>query len=102
MIEPTDDMVRAFRSSGPNCSCCTDDPEAGVRRSLAAVLAILERDYDVTPKLPPVEHRTDGVWWNHYAQQYQAECACGETFSDGLRDAVTDRLLDHLECEARP
>lgn len=47
MIEPTDEMVEAFISFG------VDEAEfllADIRAGLAAVLAIVERDYRVTPR----------------------------------------------------
>jgi hypothetical protein len=44
MIKPTDEMHDAFWAAH-------DDPgDGGTERGLTAVLAIVERDYDVTPK----------------------------------------------------
>ena len=86
MIEPTDEMYAVFEYAG-------DIPEG-----VARLLALVERDYDVSPKPAPVEHRAkDGTWWNHYAEQWETECVCGETFADGYRDRADDRLLDHVE-----
>lgn len=96
MIEPTGEMRQAFREApgvGKACGC-----SVCLNHRLAAVLAIVERDYDVTPKAPPVEHRARGeAWWNHYMEQYEAECVCGETFADGRRGGAVDRLMDHLD-----
>lgn len=50
MIEPTDEMVEAFVASG------VDESEfllADTRAGLAAVLALVERDYELTPIPPP-------------------------------------------------
>jgi hypothetical protein len=93
VIDPTDEMVKAFERHFFTCFRDED-----VRDALAAVLAIVERDYDVQPKSPPIEHRSKGeAWWNHYAEQWEVECVCGESFADGYRDRAADRFLDHLE-----
>lgn len=95
MIEVTDEMFNAFRGAVADGD--------GYRGALAAVLAIVDRDYDVTPKLPPVDHQPKGdIWWNHSAEAYEAECVCGETFSGWPRSDAEERLLIHLEREARP
>lgn len=99
MIEVTDEMIYAF--AGEPEITATDAHAIGV--GLTAVLAIVERDYDVSPKLPQVEHRPKGdVWWNLSAETYMAECVCGEEFSGWPRSDAEERLLTHLEREARP
>lgn len=104
MIEPTDEMVTAFMRAAAETPVQVAGRELlNARAGLAAALAIVERDYDVSPKLPPVEHRRgDEIWWNHSAEAYEAECVCGETFSGWPRSDAEDRLLEHLEREARP
>jgi hypothetical protein len=66
---------------------------------LAAALALVERDYDVTPKLPAVEHRMadDRPWWNHTMSEHNVRCACGETFAGYAAIDASDRLADHIE-----
>lgn len=51
MIEPTDEMVAAFTRHFFTCFRDQD-----VRDALAAVLAVVERDYDVRPKFGPTGH----------------------------------------------
>jgi hypothetical protein len=99
VIEPTDDMISAFDEAVDRELGYLHRPQAEVLRvGLAAVLAIVERDYDVTPKLPPVEHRLRGeIWWNFSAESYQADCACGEEFTGWPRSEAEHRLLDHIE-----
>lgn len=46
MIEPTDEMIRAFDLAMTDV--CLEEDET--RRGLAAVLALVERDYAVLPK----------------------------------------------------
>jgi hypothetical protein len=104
VIEPTDEMANAGWDALP-----VSAQESGhidlddMKQVLAAVLSIVERDYDVAPKLPPVEHRLRGeIWWNFTAESYQADCTCGEEFTGWPLSATEERLLDHLEREARP
>ena len=75
-----------------------DDLDPWTVAALVDVLALVERDNDVTPKLPPFEHRIveGGPWWNHYANEYTAECTCGATFG-GTRDKAHEQALDHIE-----
>lgn len=96
MIEPTPEMRAAYEQAA-----AAETGWIAVRAStagLAAVLAIVERDHDVAPKLPPVEHRMRReLWWNHYAEGWEAECVCGESFAYWQRSEAEDRLLDHIE-----
>jgi hypothetical protein len=55
VIEPTDEMVQAFadaKAAVKGCPGLDDGDEQG----LAAVLAIVERDYDMLPKFRPHAH----------------------------------------------
>ncbi len=90
MIEVTNEMRAAFRADRDDwcdeIGCGRDDC---LTERLAAVLAIVERDYDITAKVPPFDHRavTEGPWWNEYANEYQAACTCGATFGGSSNDA---------------
>jgi hypothetical protein len=57
MIEPTDEMVRAFRE----VDTCDDMCAQGLHDRLAAVLAIVERDYDVSRKRCGAAHPDENV-----------------------------------------
>jgi hypothetical protein len=98
MIEVTDEMERAYDDAAwENPIELGGAYMADVRAGLAAALAIVERDHDVTPKLPEFEHKPrGGVFWNEYANEYQAECTCGQTFG-GRKAEVEHRILDHVE-----
>ncbi|GGN86295.1 hypothetical protein GCM10010112_67660 [Actinoplanes lobatus] len=97
MIEPTDEMYEALFDAGDACGGEFASKE-DVLRGLAAVLALVERDYDVTPKLPPFEHRMvgDGPRWSHYMNAYTVECTCGATYG-GEYIGARDQLLDHID-----
>lgn len=54
MIEPTDEMERVMYAA-----LAKQEPgrhHAALRAGLAAVLAIVERDYDVRPRIGPTNH----------------------------------------------
>jgi hypothetical protein len=100
VIEPTDEMREAFERA---FEFATSGDEVvisrrAIRAGLAAVLALVERDFDVSPKLPPFEHRMVGTGprWNHYMNEYTVECTCGATFG-GRAAEVAHGIQDHIE-----
>ena len=96
MIEPTDEMMQAYEVAAADEFAWLKVNAS--RQGLAAVLAIVERGCDVTPKLPPEEHRIvgDGPIWSEFANEYVAECVCGAVYG-GRKGDVEHRLLDHIE-----
>lgn len=94
MIPVTDELIALFEERGTDGDGNIVDTRAG----LESVLAAVGRDNDVTPKVPPFEHRAvRGPWWNHYASAYTAECTCGAEFSDGDLRGAKWRLDDHID-----
>ena len=114
MIDPIDEMREAFLAERED-ACdeigCGRPECLDVR--LAAALAIVARTRCMEPRghvfhplarpEPPVEHRLRGeIAWNPVSEEFQADCVCGETISGWLRTTAEERLLLHLEREARP
>lgn len=75
LIEPTDEMLSAFREAVRGGGDSVDD----IRRDgLAAVLAIVARDYTITPKHTPAQQcGSCGAWYDPPAVHTCAQCpAC--------------------------
>ena len=102
MIEPTVEMAEAAWDALPvqaqqDGNVDLDD----MKTVLAAALALIERDYNVSPKLPPVEHRAAGTGplWNQDMDLFEFDCTCGRTFAGHTGLDARDRLTDHIEIQ---
>ncbi len=96
MIEPTGEMRLAFDEApgaekGCVCAVC-------LNHRLAAVFALVERDYDVIQKLPKVQHfEVSGSFrWNPAADEWVSKCICGEDFGGATPARVDELVLRHL------